>query len=228
MKGNPIVRRARVLLAVGVVAVLPLIVSCGGEQTGEPAKRTVEGETERLQIAVVPKATAFTFWNAIHAGAAKAAEELDVDIIWMGPATEGERRQQIEVVQNFISRGVDAIVLAPLDEVALVRPVEAAVERRHSRGDYRLRSEERRPGQLRGHRQPRGRTHGRAAACRSDGRRRQGRSCSGTWKARPATTSGKTASSKSSRPTIPRSRSSPPTNTPGRPSNRPSRRRRTC
>jgi len=111
------------LLAIGV---LTLIVSCRGEQTGEPAKG--EGEPGRLQIAVVPKATAFTFWNAIHAGAAKAAEELDVDIIWMGPATEGERLRQIEVVQNFVSLGVDAIVLAPLDEVALVRPVETAVK----------------------------------------------------------------------------------------------------
>jgi ribose transport system substrate-binding protein len=37
---------------------------------------------------------------------------------------------QINVVQNFISRGVSAIVLASLDEKALVRPVKAAVQRK--------------------------------------------------------------------------------------------------
>lgn len=36
---------------------------------------------------------------------------------------------QIELVQNFISRGVDAIVLAPLDANALIRPVRAARKR---------------------------------------------------------------------------------------------------
>ena len=121
------VKRLRVLLAVGLVSALALVVSCSGQPGPESTQAEPEGK--RFQIAVIPKATAFTFWKAIHAGAAKAADELDVDIIWMGPSTEGERRQQIEVVQNFISLGVDAIVLAPLDDVALVRPVEAAVKR---------------------------------------------------------------------------------------------------
>lgn len=126
-KGQPVVKRLRVLLAVGLVSALGLVVSCTSQSSPEPVQ--AEREEKRFQIAVIPKATTFTFWKAIHAGAAKAAEELNVEVIWMGPSTEGARRQQIEVVQNFISRGVDAIVLAPLDDVALVRPVEAAVKR---------------------------------------------------------------------------------------------------
>lgn len=86
-------------------------------------------QEKKLQIAVIPKGTTHDFWKAIHAGAKKAAEEENVDIIWQGPEREDNRRMQIEVMQNFISRGVDAIVLAPLDEVALKRPVDAAVRR---------------------------------------------------------------------------------------------------
>ena len=115
------------LSVLGVLCGLAVSVSCRPPQGGEQPQ--AEGAGKRRQIAVIPKATTFTFWKAVHAGAAKAAEELDVDIIWTGPTSEGDRRQQIDVVQNFVSRGVDAIVLAPLDEVALVRPVEAAVER---------------------------------------------------------------------------------------------------
>jgi len=122
-----VVKWSRVLLAVGLVSALGLVVSCTSQSSLKPGQAA--SEAKRFQIAVIPKGTAFTFWKAIHAGAAKAAEELDVEIIWMGPSTEGERRQQIEVVQNFISRGVDAIVLAPVDDIALVRPVEAAVKR---------------------------------------------------------------------------------------------------
>jgi len=94
-------------------------------------RRPAELDTleQTIQIAVIPKGTTHEFWKSIHAGAEKAAQELAVEAIWVGPEKEDDRKLQIEVVQNFISRGVDAIVVAPLDEVALVRPIETAVRR---------------------------------------------------------------------------------------------------
>lgn len=80
----------------------------------------------KLQIAVVPKGTTHEFWKSIHAGAIRAAQELDVDIIWKGPQREDDREQQVMVVEDFISRGVDGIVLAPLDDRALMVPVREA------------------------------------------------------------------------------------------------------
>lgn len=87
-------------------------------------------EPDQLKIAVIPKGTTHFFWKHIHAGAAKAAKELDVEIIWQGPLKEDDRQMQIQVVQNFVSRAVDAIVLAPLDEQSLVPPVRAAMKRK--------------------------------------------------------------------------------------------------
>jgi ribose transport system substrate-binding protein len=86
-------------------------------------------ESGKLEIAVIPKGTTHEFWKSIHAGALKAASETGVEVIWMGPQREDDRQLQIQVVQNFISREVDAIVLAPLDARSMVRPVEAAVSR---------------------------------------------------------------------------------------------------
>ncbi len=103
-------------------AVLALALCGCGRQAG-PA------EAGRPQIAVIPKGTTHSFWKAVHAGAEKAAGEAGVDVIWQGPQKEDDRQLQIQVVQNFISRAVDAIVLAPLDDRALVPPVEAAVRR---------------------------------------------------------------------------------------------------
>lgn len=82
-------------------------------------------------IAVIPKGTTHEFWKAIHAGAIKAEQELSasgtkVEIIWKGPLREDDRDQQIQVVENFISRRVSGIVLAPLDSKALVQPVATA------------------------------------------------------------------------------------------------------
>jgi ribose transport system substrate-binding protein len=82
-----------------------------------------------ISIAVIPKGTTHVFWKSIHAGAEMAASELGIEVIWQGPQKEDDREMQINVVQNFISRGIDAIVLAPLDEAALIRPVENARKR---------------------------------------------------------------------------------------------------
>jgi ribose transport system substrate-binding protein len=54
------------------------------------------------------------------------AEGVKVEAIWKGPIREDDREQQVQVVEGFTSQGVDGIVLAPLDEKALVRPVEDA------------------------------------------------------------------------------------------------------
>jgi ribose transport system substrate-binding protein len=84
-----------------------------------------------ITLAVVPQGSTHEFWKSIHAGALKATRELgqegiDVSIIWKGPLREGDREQQIQVVEGFISQGVQGIVLAPFDSRALVRPVEEA------------------------------------------------------------------------------------------------------
>jgi len=92
----------------------------------KPEARAGSG-AKRLQIAVIPKGMTHEFWKAIHAGAVMAAQELDVEIFWKGSQKEDDRAQQITVVEDFISRGVDGIVLAPLDDRALCRPVQDAV-----------------------------------------------------------------------------------------------------
>src|SRR5436309_7765610 len=86
---------------------------------------------KKLTIAVIPKGTSHEFWKSIHAGAIKAARELsspggEVEVIWKGPLREDDREQQIQVVEGLTSQGVSGIVLAPLDNRALVRPVEEA------------------------------------------------------------------------------------------------------
>src|SRR5213594_2009313 len=84
-------------------------------------------------IAVIPKGTTHEFWKSVHAGAIKAQRELaekgtKVDVIWKGPLREDDRDQQIQVVENFMARRVSAIVLAPLDSQALVKPVHNAIK----------------------------------------------------------------------------------------------------
>lgn len=83
-------------------------------------------------IAVIPKGTTHEFWKSINAGAFKAREELaaqgiKADVIWKGPLKEDDRDQQIQTIENFTTRRVNGIVLAPLDSQAMVRPVNNAI-----------------------------------------------------------------------------------------------------
>jgi ribose transport system substrate-binding protein len=92
---------------------------------------TAANDKKKLTIAVIPKGTTHEFWKSIHAGSNKAAEELkaqgtDIEVIWKGPLREDDREQQIQVVEGFAAQGVSGIVLAPLDDRALVRPVADA------------------------------------------------------------------------------------------------------
>ncbi len=117
-------------VALASVAIAGVLIGAGvlaGCRRGDGAR----GKDRPLRIAFVPKATNMDFWRTVHAGAVKGALDLEargvkVELIWKGPLREDDREQQVQVVESFASQGVDGIVLAPLDEKALVRPVEEA------------------------------------------------------------------------------------------------------
>ncbi|GMV98685.1 MAG: D-ribose ABC transporter substrate-binding protein [Phycisphaerae bacterium] len=120
-------RPRRLLIGIPWMVCMGLAAGCddrAGSATTRPA-----GSAKLLKIAVIPKATNHEYWKAVHAGALKAAAELDgVQIIWKGPPREDDRNDQIGVVENFIDAGAAGIVLAPLDDTALLRPVRHAMQ----------------------------------------------------------------------------------------------------
>ena len=124
--GWPSLRRMKSWLLGAACAALILVAGCGSDPDANGGSAG-----DGLEIVVIPKGTTHEFWKSIHAGAKKAERELNaagqlVKIIWKGPLKEDDRDEQIKVVENFIGRQVDGMVLAPLDDNALVRPVETA------------------------------------------------------------------------------------------------------
>jgi ribose transport system substrate-binding protein len=100
------------------------LAGCGGPA---PVDRSDGTAAAKYVIAVIPKGTTHEFWKSVHAGAENAAKELgNVQILWKGPLQENDRDGQISVVQDFITRKVDGICLAPLDSQALVPYVKEA------------------------------------------------------------------------------------------------------
>jgi len=117
-----IMKRGFAAIVFVVIAVVFVGMGCKRKEKSEGTYR----------IAVIPKGTTHVFWKSIHAGAVKAEQEFndsgqDMEIIWKGPLKEDDRESQIRVVEDFITRGVSGIVLAPLDDAALRLPVRDAV-----------------------------------------------------------------------------------------------------
>lgn len=83
-----------------------------------------------IRIAVIPKGTTHVFWKSIETGARRAGKELGVQIDWKGPLVEDDRDGQRKVIESFITSSVKGIVLAPLDEHAMVGPVDQAMAAR--------------------------------------------------------------------------------------------------
>ncbi len=91
---------------------------------GGVVKKLSHKQSDKKIIAVIPKGTAGMWWEVVHKGANKAAQELGYEILWTGPEQESNREKQIQSVEDSIIKKVSAIVLAPNDYQALARPVK--------------------------------------------------------------------------------------------------------
>jgi rhamnose transport system permease protein len=80
---------------------------------GSPSART-----HRPVIAMMPKAKGDPYFVSCRAGAEEAARERDVELIWDGP-TSLDAAKQNELVENWITRGVDAIAVAVENRAAI-------------------------------------------------------------------------------------------------------------
>jgi rhamnose transport system substrate-binding protein len=76
-----------------------------------PDGRQSSAALRRITIAVMPKAKGDPYFVSCRAGAEEAARELGVDLLWDGP-TSLDAAKQNELVENWITRKVDAIAVA--------------------------------------------------------------------------------------------------------------------
>jgi ribose transport system substrate-binding protein len=85
----------------------------------------------KYRIAVIPKGLTNEFWQSIHRGAVRAAEDLtaqgtSVEVLWDGPRKESDLSDQINIIQQKAAQGIQGMVLAPQSK-DMVPQVEAVV-----------------------------------------------------------------------------------------------------
>jgi len=118
MKARSIVWRPLIVAALLALAVA----GCGevNESGGGGGGGGAEKKSGPLRLAVVPKAVGFDFWNQVKTGAECAAsKQKDVEVQWDGVTAETDVTGQVNLLQNFITQGVDGLVYAATDAKVL-------------------------------------------------------------------------------------------------------------
>jgi rhamnose transport system permease protein len=93
-----------------------------------PSSRNAAPTGRRPVIAMMPKAKGDPYFVSCRAGAEEAAKELDVELIWDGPTGLDAARQN-EVIENWITRQVDAIAVAVENRAGISTVLRKARER---------------------------------------------------------------------------------------------------
>jgi rhamnose transport system substrate-binding protein len=113
-------------LTIACAVLLALIVALGG--CGKP-KEQAAGTKGKRTIVFVFKLVGIPYSNVCQKGAEQAAKDLGVNVEFTGPAKGGDVAGQIRIIENQISRGVDAIVISPNDPNSVKPVIEKAVAR---------------------------------------------------------------------------------------------------
>ncbi|OZM72422.1 sugar ABC transporter [Amycolatopsis antarctica] len=128
MARNRLLFSTPVLVAGLVLALVAgLVVGKATSSTG-PSADAGPGKGGGQRVDVIVKATDSAFWQSMFAGAQKAGEDLGVEVGRFGPTSETDVNEQVQLVENSISRGVNAIVIAANSETALNEAIDRARE----------------------------------------------------------------------------------------------------
>jgi ribose transport system substrate-binding protein len=83
---------------------------------------------DKYKFALVPKAMNNPFFDLARDGCMKAQEEMqNVECVYIGPSEHTEA-EQVQIVQDLISKGIDGIAVSPSNAAAMATALKAAKE----------------------------------------------------------------------------------------------------
>ena len=82
----------------------------------------------RIQVAMMPKAKGDPYFISCRQGAEEAARELNIDLLWDGP-TDLDPAKQNEVVEAWITKGVDVIAVSVENQAGISTVLRKAREK---------------------------------------------------------------------------------------------------
>lgn len=85
-----------------------------------------EGGDKKIKIAYIVKAKTDEFWTSMEKGAYAYAEANEVELSFQAPEKETDVEKQVQMVENAVVKGFDAIILSAADSKSLVPAIVKA------------------------------------------------------------------------------------------------------
>lgn len=101
------------------------LAGCGNSSSSTSGSAEGSGDGE-VKIAYIVKAKTDEFWTTMEKGAYAAAEEKGVSLEFQAPEKETDVEKQVQMMENAIVKGFDAIVLSAADSQALIPSIVKA------------------------------------------------------------------------------------------------------
>jgi len=117
----------RIAYLVVFVASVLVLVGCGQDKAESPAPEPAAGKP---RVALVMKSLANEFFQTMEQGARdhQKAHAAEYDLLPNGIKDELDVSKQIEIIEQMVAQGFDAIVVAPADSKALVSVCKKAMD----------------------------------------------------------------------------------------------------
>lgn len=127
------------LLSAAMVATL--LAGCGGSNQPAPADTAAPADTQEaapadtqaaapaegsMHFEIVSKGFQHQYWQAVYKGAQNKSKELGVTMNFVGPNSESDIADQVQMLNNAINANPSAIGLAALDTSACLDAITAA------------------------------------------------------------------------------------------------------
>jgi len=100
--------------------ILSLLLTGCSKSSSDSASSPSGSASKKLTIALMPKSKGNAYFISCKQGADEAAKELGVELLFDGP-TDPDPAKQNEIIENWITLGVDAIAAAGFDRALVVR-----------------------------------------------------------------------------------------------------------
>lgn len=86
------------------------------------------GAAGTVKIAYIVKAKTDEFWTTMEKGAYAYAEANGIELTFQAPEKETDVEKQVQMVENAVTKGFDAIILSPADSKSLIPSIVKANE----------------------------------------------------------------------------------------------------
>ncbi len=109
------------------LALLMAALACTAGGVAPAPSPGASAATHKYRFAVIPKSLDLPVFNYARVGAERKAKELgNVEILWRGSETADQLRQK-EILESFITQGVDGIAISCLNGDFLTETIDHAV-----------------------------------------------------------------------------------------------------